>query len=280
MRTSSYHQREDLVMPQSRHIQDMTWRQVDRYMRRSDAAIVPVGSHEVHGASLPQGTDTFIVDAVALKLAERMDALIAPSIVYTYTGATRGLHGSISLPSDVVSHYLEAVLLELIRNGFHRVYVIQWHAPYYSQQQLTREIFEKTGVPVVHFGILNMPAVQSLSATLLAGKCTETAVVAAALKLLGKDHLLDTSVEEHDQVRQERPEDAALRRIAEAGGVVGHYFDHESQHVAFRKDPDAEAGLVVIEAVVDAIAGTAADLKRYVEKLHLVQIAEGVSARI
>lgn len=252
---------------ETRLMQELTLRKISEYLKRSDAVIVPIGSSEGHGALLPEGTDTFVVDAVAMRLAEKIDALIAPTIAYTYTGGTRNFKGSISLPGDLVSRFVESILLELIRNGFRRIYVLQWHAPYYAHQQMTREIFEKTNVPVVFCGLLSIPAVMQIRQEKLTNGCLETSVVSAALEMMGKSHLLDTSVEPKDQETQSRPEDKYLESFGKIGATVGHFYNHESQHVAFKKELHKEIGYEIIDAMVDAIAGTSEDLKKYIDML-------------
>ncbi len=253
----------------SRYMQEMTWRQIQEYLNRSDVAIIPIGSNEVHGALLPQGSDTSIAEAVSLKLAERIDALIAPPIFYTYSGGTKNIIGTISLKSDIVYYYLESIILELIRNKFRRIYLIQWHAPYYSHQQLAREVFEKTKVPVVFFGLMDMPVVCKMQKELLERKIAEieTPVVSAALKILGKEYLLDTSIMSENQDTKNREEENILKVINGAGGVVGHYYTDESQHVAFSKELNIDYGLAIINTIVDIIAETADSLRKYVNIL-------------
>ena len=88
------------------------------------------------------------------------------------------------------------------------------------------------------------------------------------MRILGKEDLLDISVESKDQKIKKRPEDNILQIIYEKGGVVGHYYSHESQHVAFRKELNTKAGLAIIEAIVKEIAGTAGNIGEYIKILQ------------
>lgn len=258
----------------SRFMQELTARDVADYLKRSDIVIVPIGSNEGHGALMPLGTDVYVAEAVAKRAAEAMDALVAPTVVYTYAGGTKVFPGTVSMPAGLAGEHLEAIVRELIRNCFKRIYLVQWHSPYYVHEQLARDIFEKTGVPVVYFGLLKMPAIQKLIRRFSGGASFEAAALAAALDILGKDLPLDTSLMPGDQEITPRAEDACLGVIGKAGGVVGHYFTHESQHQAFRKKIDKKAGMALINAMAANIAATADSLKEYIRILGERQ-AEG-----
>jgi creatinine amidohydrolase len=247
-------------------MQDLTAREVASYLERSDLAIIPVGCHEAHGALMPMGTDTFIAETVALKLAERIDGLISPFPNCYYPGATKGLPGTFAMPAEVAEGYLEMIVHELIRNKFRRIMIMQWHGVDYLHWQLVRDLYDETGVPVAYFSLLRMPVVQRLKVELLdsRGECLETAVLAASLRILGKEHLLDTSIMADNQVVQDRVEEPALTKIGQAGGGIGHYYDHESQHMPFRKNPDFESGLIILEAMVDSLATASEGLREYI----------------
>ncbi len=55
-----------------------------------DTVILPVGTIEPHGNHLPIGTDSLIAEILSERIAEKINALIAPTI---YHGVTRSLYG-------------------------------------------------------------------------------------------------------------------------------------------------------------------------------------------
>ncbi len=60
-----------------RWIQELTWPDVEEYLKRGDTALVPVGATEQHGPHCPLGTDAAEAIATAEEVAERADALIS-----------------------------------------------------------------------------------------------------------------------------------------------------------------------------------------------------------
>jgi creatinine amidohydrolase/Fe(II)-dependent formamide hydrolase-like protein len=99
------------------------------YRRQGDTAILPVGAFEMHGPHAMLNTDTFEAHAGAVLAAEQWNAVVFPSICYTYGGATEPWPGSVSVSPDVIARYVQAVAESLLESGFRRV-IINWvHAP-------------------------------------------------------------------------------------------------------------------------------------------------------
>lgn len=89
------------------------------YLDRADAIVLPVGTTEVHGPHLPYGTDKLIAQAGAVLVAEKTDALVAPAFSYTWSGATRSLPGTLSLPVETVIPLVRQLCLSFIEQGFY-----------------------------------------------------------------------------------------------------------------------------------------------------------------
>ena len=183
-----------MARERSLRVIELPHQEVRDHILRGGLAILITGSTECHGALLPQGTDTFIAEAVAHEVAARCDGLVFPPIWYCYSGGTRPFPGTVSIPGAAQAEYTRAVLKSLIADGYCHIIHLQWHGPYYSNEQLTREIFEETGVPVVFFGLMNHPVLKGEEAIRLAGRYeenphkTETTIAAGALSLLGLSH--------------------------------------------------------------------------------------------
>jgi creatinine amidohydrolase len=108
-------------------INDLTWEQFrDRVPSTCDLAIIPVGTVEAHGA-IPLGTDTIIPEALALDLAPRLGALIAPSIGYGITNTLLPYPGSTTVSSATFSAYLFEAAAGLVDAGFRRIVLLNGH---------------------------------------------------------------------------------------------------------------------------------------------------------
>jgi len=90
--------------------------------------IVPVGSVEEHGSHLPLCTDAFQAEEIALRLAEKFDALVCPAIRYGECRSTRNFPGTISLRFRTVMSLAHDIVSELARNGIDKVVILTGHA--------------------------------------------------------------------------------------------------------------------------------------------------------
>lgn len=90
--------------------------------------ILPVGALEAHGPHLPLGADQIQAEATATALAERTNALIAPTLPYGSAPGARRFPGTVSLSISQLSTHAEGVLTELARSGVRRVLVLSGHA--------------------------------------------------------------------------------------------------------------------------------------------------------
>lgn len=66
-------------------LKDLTPVEITRQLQHRAAMLVPVGSTEPHGPSLPLGCDTLIVERLADDLSERFGILRAPALDYGVT---------------------------------------------------------------------------------------------------------------------------------------------------------------------------------------------------
>lgn len=95
-------------------------------------ALVPVGSVEPHGPHLPLATDTMISQAASLRAAEQLGAagvtaFVAPAIPYGVTRFAAGFAGAISVPGEVLTAFLRAVVRGYLDNGFAHVCLVNNH---------------------------------------------------------------------------------------------------------------------------------------------------------
>jgi creatinine amidohydrolase len=125
-------------------ISEMTWVEYDQRMKRDrPIIIVPVGSVEQHGPHLPLSTDSIIPTEIAKRVAERIDALVAPTLVYGYksqpkSGGGNHFPGTTSLDGATFTDMLKDILRELARHGARRIAIIDGH--YENEAFLTEGI--------------------------------------------------------------------------------------------------------------------------------------------
>ncbi len=109
------------------YLAHMNHREVSRYLKSSDAIVIPVGSLENHGLHLPLGTDFLIPDEIARLLNERSPILIAPTVNYGATDDLSGFPGTVSIGTEGLIALLKAICDQLYRQGFRHFLILNGH---------------------------------------------------------------------------------------------------------------------------------------------------------
>jgi len=104
---------------------DMTIQELDRALKRTQTAILPVALCEQHGFHLPLGTDIINAEQFSRRLAQRYPCVVAPTVNYTYSGGE--LTGTINVHPHVITRLIDQIILSLYRQGFRRVGVLAGH---------------------------------------------------------------------------------------------------------------------------------------------------------
>lgn len=115
--------------------------------------ILPVGIIEEHGSHLPLSTDSIQIEYIAEKVAEKLDAFVAPSIRYGVCGSTKNFPGSVSVSFDALRSLAYDIFSEFARNRIRKIVVISGHAGRAHMQAL-RQAAEKIVEQVENMKIL------------------------------------------------------------------------------------------------------------------------------
>lgn len=113
--------------PRAVRLQHCSWPEVEAYLRRRRALLLPAGSTEQHGPTGPIGTDALCADAVACAAAEQAGALVAPVLAYAPAQFNMDFPGTVSVSARTFVALFDDVVAALHRHGFERVYVLNGH---------------------------------------------------------------------------------------------------------------------------------------------------------
>ena len=69
---------------------ELTMTQVEEHLKGSDLVLVPTGSTEQHGPHSPLSTDVIIPTEICRRVAEQINALVAPPVNYGISAGHRG----------------------------------------------------------------------------------------------------------------------------------------------------------------------------------------------
>jgi creatinine amidohydrolase len=108
-------------------LQLATWPDVEAYLTRSVAVILPIGSTEQHGPTGLIGTDALCAEAIAWRVGERLGAMVAPTLPVGMAQHHMAFPGSMTLRPTTMVALVRDCLLSLVRHGFERVLVVNGH---------------------------------------------------------------------------------------------------------------------------------------------------------
>ena len=91
--------------------------------------ILPTGATEAHGPHMPTDTDTHQAEHMAVLLAERIGALVAPPVAYGISKTFEYFPGTISLSIPTYQTMLFEIGAALIRQGFDHLIILNGNRP-------------------------------------------------------------------------------------------------------------------------------------------------------
>lgn len=115
----------------SYNIVDLTFVDIQEYLKTKDIIMVPVASTEQHGPHLPLKTDTVTAEEVSRRVAEKTGILHTPCIWTGYS--PQHMHkpgmgrGTITVRTETLLNLMYDVARSLIHHGFNRIIFINGH---------------------------------------------------------------------------------------------------------------------------------------------------------
>ena len=110
-------------------LERMTWPEIEAAVAAGRTrAVVCLGATEQHGPHLPEGTDTWLGEELAGRLARALgDALVAPVLRAGCSEHHMGFPGTITVPVEALVMLLDAYVDSLSHHGFERFLVFSSH---------------------------------------------------------------------------------------------------------------------------------------------------------
>lgn len=108
-------------------LQELTWTDIQEYLKTDDMVIIPLGSTEQHGPHLPLGTDYYEALGMSKMISARTGVLVAPVLLSGYSIYHSGFPGSLSLKPETMEQVLYETAELLIKYGFRRFMFFNYH---------------------------------------------------------------------------------------------------------------------------------------------------------
>jgi creatinine amidohydrolase len=160
-------------------IQEMTSRDVEEILQETDMALLPVGSTEQHGPSLPLGVDTFIPMYAVEQIAKKTGVPIVPPIWFAPCEWHMGFSGTITVKPTTFIGLIVDVCRSLRRHGFKNFIIVNGHTVGANPALLTAADEIQSELPDVRVWVADV----ALMSTEAWGEACEAPVVSHADEL-------------------------------------------------------------------------------------------------
>ncbi len=111
----------------SRELSEINWMEFREFVpAKVNTVLLPTGTLEAHGV-INNGADILAPVAIAQKIAEEVNALVAPAIPYGMTGSLDAYPGSFTVSEEAYRAYAREVIRGMAKMGFRNIVVINGH---------------------------------------------------------------------------------------------------------------------------------------------------------
>ncbi len=111
------------------HLSHMTQDDVQEAIDAERLVILPTGATEAHGPHMPTDTDSHQVEHIAVLLAERVGAVVAPTVCFGVSKTFEHFPGTISLSIPLYQDLVYEVGSALVKQGFRHLLILNGNRP-------------------------------------------------------------------------------------------------------------------------------------------------------
>lgn len=140
----------------------MTRSEIAERLATHPVAILPLGATEQHGGHLPLGTDNYLAEEYATRIAERINGIILPTIPYGYSWVWKDLPGTITVGHRTLETFLRDIIESVERNGFSMLVLVDGHeSNVTTMKYVARDYAARSDFPIIRLFYPNMDTVRA-----------------------------------------------------------------------------------------------------------------------
>ncbi len=236
-----------------RRLHKLTYPEIEELVAEGvDTVIIPVGTLEPHGNHLPVGTDSLIAEILAERVAEKINALVAPTIHHGVTRSLYGYGGASTVPEEVFEEYVFHVARSL-SNFFNYIVFMNGHGGNTeSLRRVVKRLRLKERIPAMN--VDRRILMRELSKKILGGSghagIDETAVIMAVYPELVKEP-------NEDEVFFYRP---GLSVYPLTGTIILYEKDENGNPIGFPKGLTKEKAQEYLDKLVEELSKIIAEV--------------------
>lgn len=111
----------------TREMERINWMEFREFVpSRIQTVLLPTGTLEPHGV-INNGADNTAPFAIARRIAERTNAMIAPTLPYGITGSMEAYPGAFQITESAYRPFVKGVIEGLAKNGFRNIIILNGH---------------------------------------------------------------------------------------------------------------------------------------------------------
>lgn len=245
----------------------MTSAEMATHRRRDGILLLPVGCFEMHDMHVGMSCDSFWVEATCRVLAEEWDAVVLPTIHYTYPGATSRWPGSVAVRPSEAMAYIAAVVKAVLRNGFRKLVVVNVHGPSHEIiEAALRQVFEETGEVPIRF-TPQEDAFRRQVEEEFGNPHGEAAFYLAALYICGRHGEFDPAVSEEDAHPRDVPAFESMGKLWRRGAAGPYVFvtpwSHVGRYAGLTLDDAPRVAELFRQSLIEQARGLPQDYDRF-----------------
>ena len=130
-----------------RYIPYMNWVDIKEKIDSGiHTVIMPMGATEQHGRHAPLGTDSFIALEMSVRIAQIINALVAPPLTIGYSPQHLSFPGSMTLSVDTFRRLVSEMVESLIKHRLKKIIFLNAHGGNSSPTDITaKDLKQKYG---------------------------------------------------------------------------------------------------------------------------------------